>query len=115
MIRVTSAAEVKPDTFVGWSLDLWIGHVSECEINALKSKAALRELVSLLPGACIFDLAMEPLMDGEPIGEGFLIWNEQTYEIVVNTFDGAVFLNHPKPEPLTELLSMVGSSIIVKA
>jgi hypothetical protein len=112
MIRVTSPARVEPGFMdEGWSLCLWIGDISECEINAPKSKAAVREIVSLLPGACIFDLAMEPLEEGELVGEGFLMWNEQTYELVVNTFDGLVGINHPSREPLDQLLSAVGCAI----
>jgi hypothetical protein len=54
---------------------------------------------------------MTRLEDGEPLAEGFLIWSDHTFELVVNTFDGLVSLGHPNCEPLEELLNVVGGSI----
>lgn len=104
---------VREFSFGGWFFTFTVCGLFEEEKAAPLAHAIIRELRDVLGATGGVDLQMPEFGPWDIVAEGSLIWRGHTFEVVVNTSDGAVFVQNPKREPLDELLTMTANDIHV--
>lgn len=108
-------ASVREFSFGGWFFTLTVCDLFDEEKAAPLGVEIIRELKDALETTGGAELQMPDFGAWDIVAEAPLTWRGHTFDVVVNTSDGAVFIQNPKREPLDDLLGAIADAIHVVA